>query len=61
MKSGRPTQSEAIAIQKRNEEILAMDQKGYPLDYIAAYYSLSKGRVVNILNKMKRNIIKEKE
>lgn len=47
----RPTKQESIAIKKRNEELFAMSEKGYPLDYIASYYNLSKGRVVQILKK----------
>ncbi len=47
----RPTKQEAIAIHKRNDDILVMDQKGYPLDYIASFYNLTKGRVVQILKK----------
>jgi len=47
----RPTKQESIAIAKRNTEIFAMNEKGYPLDYIASYYNLTKGRVVQILKK----------
>lgn len=45
----RPTKQEAVAIHKRNNKMLAMDQKGYPLDYIATFFNLTKGRVVQIL------------
>ena len=49
----RPTKTEAIAIKKRDEEMLEMDRKNYPLDYISAYFSLSKGRIVQIIKKKK--------
>ena len=52
----RPTKQEAIAIRKRNDDILAMDQKGYPLDYIASFYNLTKGRVVQILKKQSEKV-----
>jgi hypothetical protein len=51
----RPTKSEAIVIQKRNKEILEMEKKGYPRDYICNYFGLSKGRLSLILKKIKRN------
>lgn len=47
----RPTKNEAIAIRKRNEDIVAMSVKGYPLHYISSFYNLTKGRVVQILKK----------
>ena len=52
----RPTKQEAIAIRKRNDDILSMDQKGYPLDYIASFYNLTKGRVVQILKKQSEKV-----
>ena len=55
----RPTKQEAIAIRKRNDDVLAMDQKGYPLDYIASFYNLTKGRVVQILKRIKEQKAKE--
>lgn len=45
----RPTKKESIAIIKRNVEIVAMETKGYPLDYICSYFGLTKGRVSQIL------------
>ena len=53
--AGRPNKNEAIAIKKRNDDIVAMDAKGYPLDYIASFYNLTKGRVVQILKKESEN------
>jgi hypothetical protein len=50
---GRPNKTEAIAKKKRNDEIALMREKGYPLDYIASYFSLSKGRIVQISNEVK--------
>ncbi len=47
----RPNKNEAIAIKKRDDEIVEMKKKGYPLDYISSYFSLSKGRVVQIIKK----------
>lgn len=47
--AGRPNKNEAIAIKKRNEDIVIMDKKRYPLDYIASYHNLTKGRVVQIV------------
>ena len=57
----RPTKQESIAIKKRNEEIFAMNEKGYPLDYIASYYNLTKGRVVQILKKESEQRSKREE
>jgi hypothetical protein len=51
----RPTKSEAVAIKKRDEGIIAMNEKGYPLDYIASYCNLTKSRIVQILKKIKTN------
>ena len=48
---GRPNKNEAIAIKDRNRDIIAMDNKGYPLDYISSYHNLTKGRVVQIIKK----------
>lgn len=47
--AGRPNKNEAIAIKKRNEQIVGMNEKGYPLDYLASFHNLTKGRVVQIL------------
>ena len=47
----RPNKHQASVIKKRNMAILAMDKRGYPLDYIASFYSLTKGRVVQIIGK----------
>ena len=47
----RPNKTEAIAIKKRDGDIVAMNLKGYPLDYIASFCNLTKGRVVQILKK----------
>ena len=47
----RPNKHQASVIKKRNMAILAMDKRGYPLDYIASFYSLTKGRVVQILKR----------
>ena len=52
----RPNKNKAIAIKKRNDDILLMDQKGYPLDYIASFYNLTKGRVVQILKKQSEKV-----
>ena len=52
---GRPDKVEAIAIKKRNEELVAMDEKGYPLDFLANYFNLTKGRVVQILKEEEEN------
>lgn len=56
----RPTKHEAVIIAKRNEEILIMDEKGYPLDYITSYYGITKGRVVQILKEMKQKKVEQK-
>jgi len=50
---GRPEKSEAIAIAKRNREIIKMSKR-YPIDYIAAYYGLTKGRVSQIIKQAKK-------
>ena len=49
----RPTKAQSIVIQKRNEEILAMVEKGYPMDYIYNYFGLTKGRLSQILKRLK--------
>ena len=59
--AGRPNKNEAIAIKKRNEELVAMKQKGYPLDYLASYHNLTKGRVIQIIKKIKDNEVKQKQ
>ena len=51
-KSGRPSKKQQIAIEKRDKELIKMSQDGYPLDYIASYFSISKGRVVQIISKI---------
>ena len=53
-KIGRPTKKEAIIIQQRDKELLAFFDKGYPVDYICAYFNLTKGRVSQIINKRKK-------
>ena len=52
--SGRPNKNEAIAKRKRDKTIFSQDEKGYPLDYIASFHNLTKGRVVQILKKESR-------
>lgn len=48
----RPNKSEAIAKRKRDKKMLMMIKKGYPADYISAYFGLTKGRVSQILKKV---------
>lgn len=55
----RPNKNEALAIKKRDESIFIMKQKGYPLDYIASFYNVSKGRIVQILKTEQQKINKE--
>lgn len=45
----RPNKNQAAVIKKRNQVIYNMDKKGYPLDYIAFFFTLTKGRVVQII------------
>lgn len=45
----RPTKAQQAANTIRDKDILDMHQKNYPLEYIAAYYNLSKTRVVRII------------
>jgi hypothetical protein len=47
----RPNKKEAIVIQKRNKELLAMVKNGYPMDYICSYFGLTKGRISQIIKK----------
>ena len=51
----KPTAKEQAIIDNRNKDILEMDKKGYPREYICSYYKLSKGRVSLILKKLKQN------
>lgn len=51
----RPNKQQSIIIQKRNEEIADMLKKGYPNDYIYNYFSLTKGRLSQIIKKMKKD------
>jgi hypothetical protein len=57
--SGRPNRNEAIAKRKRDEIIFNQDEKGYPLDYIASFHNLTKGRVVQILKKESERKVEE--
>ena len=47
-KGGRPTKKDLIAVARRDKEIVEMHEKGYPLDYIAAFFNISKQRVFQI-------------
>ena len=49
----RPNKKEAIVIEKRNQELLTMIEKGYPIDYICSFFGLSKGRVSQIVKQKK--------
>jgi len=49
----RPTQVEAIANKMRDNEILKKAEDGYPLDYLALFYKLTKGRIVQIIKRKK--------
>jgi DNA invertase Pin-like site-specific DNA recombinase len=53
-KIGRPTKKEQATIDKRDQDILEMETKGYPRDYIQNYYGLTKGQVSKIIKKMKQ-------
>ena len=55
----RPTKIEAIAKQKRDDLIFFQNEKGYPLDYIASFHNLTKGRIVQILKKSKKIVSSE--
>lgn len=52
-KSGHPTKIEALANQKRDNQIVMMNVKGFPLEYIAGVFNISKSRIVHILKKKK--------
>ena len=52
----RPNKREAIVIQKRDQELLTMVEKGYPIDYICSYFNLSKGRVSQIIKNREKKI-----
>lgn len=58
---GRPTKQQQIAIVKRNEKIEEMRGRGYPIQYIADFFSISKYRISQIINKMNKNEEKNKE
>jgi len=51
----RPTKEQAVVIEKRNREIMEMVEKGYPMDYIYNYFNLSKGRLSQIIRKIKKD------
>ena len=51
----RPNKAQAVIIQKRNDEIVEMLKKGYPMDYIYNYFSLTKGRLSQIIKKLKKD------
>lgn len=53
----RPNKNQSTVINKRNQVIYNMNKKGYPLDYIAFFFTLTKGRIVQIIKseqKLKR-------
>ena len=49
---GRPSKEDSIAIAKRNKEIARMGKK-YPVEYLASFYGLTKGRISQILKEAK--------
>ncbi len=51
----RPTKEAAILIEKRNKDIMSMKQKGYPREYIAGYFNISKSRLSRIITSEENN------
>ena len=47
-KGGRPTKHERKVKILRDKELRELFNKGYPLDYLATYFNLTKGRIVQI-------------
>lgn len=45
----RPNKTQAIAIRNRDKLIFNQDKRGYPLDYLASFHNLTKGRIIQIL------------
>jgi hypothetical protein len=59
---GRPkTDADRLVKRKIQESIINMSGKGYPLDYIASFHNLTKGRIVQILKKETERKRKEEE
>ena len=56
----RPNRVEALMKQKRDNQIVMMKFRGFPLDYIAATYNISKGRVVQILRRKELERLRSK-
>lgn len=56
----RPNRIEALMKQKRDNQIVLMKERGFPLDYIAATYNISRGRVVQILQRKQRERLRSK-
>jgi hypothetical protein len=51
MKSGRPNRTRALAIAKRDAEIMKMEKANYPRDFIAAFAGIKESRLTQIINK----------
>ena len=47
-KAGRPTNIQRLAKEKRDKKLVEMYEKNYPLDYLAGYFNLTKGRIIQI-------------
>ena len=53
-KKGRPSKKQEAIIAVRNKEIVEMYRKNFPLDYMVAYFNLSKSTIVNIYKKVNK-------
>lgn len=51
----RPTKEKQIAIKIRNVEIVKMSQQTVSIEYLATYFSLTKGQISKIIKQAKKN------
>lgn len=44
----RPNKKQASIFKQRDKKIAKMRENGYPIDFVAEYFNISKGRVSQI-------------
>ena len=47
-KGGRPNKERKVSIAMRDKKLVEMYDKKYPLEYLATYFNLTKGRIIQI-------------
>lgn len=57
----RPTKEQEAVNIERDKKIVKMRENGYPFQYIANYFGLTKGRVYNIYKRNKNTSVVEIE